>query len=157
MIPKKQRTPRLVRNRHTFEFVTQYPHGTSAINGYRRAARHFKLHFNREPLPVMIVDRIAPYIRISIPATRITGASRGLIRISRIKSAIAGCIISLIRTPAVAQSSAPRRKRSQSRFDLVQPNNPVSALRNVLSVRRYRKSEQLRDTLRGRERIPIGF
>ena len=29
--------------------MTQYPHGTSAINGYRRAARHFKFHTHADP------------------------------------------------------------------------------------------------------------
>lgn len=52
MTPKKRRTPRLLRNRHTFEFVTRYPHGTSAINGYRRAARHFKFHTLEDPTTV---------------------------------------------------------------------------------------------------------
>jgi len=49
MTPKKRRTPRLLRNRRTFEFVTRYPHGTAAINGYRRAARHFKFHTLEDP------------------------------------------------------------------------------------------------------------
>ena len=53
MTPKEDvDTPRLLRNRHTFEFVTRYPHGTSAINGYRRAARHFKYHALEDPTTV---------------------------------------------------------------------------------------------------------
>jgi len=52
MTPKKRRTPRLLRNRRTFEFVTRYPHGTAAINGYRRAARHFKFHTLEDPTTI---------------------------------------------------------------------------------------------------------
>ena len=49
MTPKKRRTPRLIRNRRTFEFVIRYPHGIAAINGYRRAARHFNFHTLEDP------------------------------------------------------------------------------------------------------------
>ena len=52
MTPRKQPTRRLVRNRHTFEFLVRYPHGTAAINGYRRAARHFKFHTLEDPTTV---------------------------------------------------------------------------------------------------------
>jgi hypothetical protein len=51
---KKNRKPgkpaaRLKRTRNTYEFCIRYPHGTSAINGYRRAARHFGLHTLEDP------------------------------------------------------------------------------------------------------------
>ena len=39
----RSRPPRLKRTKNTFEFFVRDPHGTSAINGYRRAARHFGL------------------------------------------------------------------------------------------------------------------
>jgi hypothetical protein len=39
----------LRRNATTFEFVVRYPHGTSAINGYRQAARHFGFHTLEDP------------------------------------------------------------------------------------------------------------
>lgn len=48
---KAQRT-RLQRNKDTYEFLVRYPHGTSAINGYRRAARHFGLHTLEDPATV---------------------------------------------------------------------------------------------------------
>jgi hypothetical protein len=34
----------LVRSRSRYELIVSYPWGTSAISGYRRAARHFGLH-----------------------------------------------------------------------------------------------------------------
>ena len=43
------RSPVLKRTRTTYEFFVRYPCGTSAINGYRRAARHFKLHTLEDP------------------------------------------------------------------------------------------------------------
>jgi hypothetical protein len=52
MIAKKRHTPRLLRNRRTYEFLIRYPHGTTAINGYRRAARHFKFHTLEDPTTV---------------------------------------------------------------------------------------------------------
>jgi hypothetical protein len=52
MTPKKRRNRRLIRNRNTFEFLTRYPNGTAAINGYRRAARHFKFHTLEDPTMV---------------------------------------------------------------------------------------------------------
>jgi hypothetical protein len=39
----------LKRDATTYEFIVRYPHGTSAINGYRRAARHFGLHTLEDP------------------------------------------------------------------------------------------------------------
>lgn len=48
---KAQRT-RLQRTKNAFEFLVRYPHGTSAINGYRRAARHFGLHTLEDPTTV---------------------------------------------------------------------------------------------------------
>jgi hypothetical protein len=39
----------LVRNARCFEFLVKYPWGTTAINGYRRAARHFGLHTIDDP------------------------------------------------------------------------------------------------------------
>jgi hypothetical protein len=51
MTSKKQ-TLHLRRSRRTFEFLVRYPHGISAINGYRRAARHFGLHTQEDPTTV---------------------------------------------------------------------------------------------------------
>ena len=47
--PKPSRSARLIRNRSIFEFLVRYPHGSSAIAGYRRAARHFGLHTKDDP------------------------------------------------------------------------------------------------------------
>jgi len=43
------RSKPLVRNARCFEFLVKYPWGTTAINGYRRAARHFGLHTIEDP------------------------------------------------------------------------------------------------------------
>ena len=46
---KTPRSAPLLRNRTTFEFLVRYPHGSTAISGYRRAARHFGLHTKEDP------------------------------------------------------------------------------------------------------------
>jgi hypothetical protein len=45
---KRRRAP-LKRTEDTYEFLVTYPHGGSAISGYRRAARHFGLHTREDP------------------------------------------------------------------------------------------------------------
>jgi hypothetical protein len=45
-------TRRLIRTRYVFEFFVRSPEGTSVINGYRRAARHFKLRTLEDPTTV---------------------------------------------------------------------------------------------------------
>lgn len=47
--PKQSRPTRLVRTKAVFEFIVRYPWGTSAINGYRKAARHFGFHTMEDP------------------------------------------------------------------------------------------------------------
>ena len=47
---RRGRAPRLKRTRTTYEFFVRDPCGTSAIRGYRRAARHFRLHTLEDPL-----------------------------------------------------------------------------------------------------------
>jgi hypothetical protein len=41
-----------MRNRTTFEFFVKYPWGTSAINGYRKACRHFGYRTLQDPTTV---------------------------------------------------------------------------------------------------------
>lgn len=59
----------LVRNARCFEFLVRYPWGSAAINGYRRAARHFGLHTMEDPAFEgsdayrMFVDRSASRLR----------------------------------------------------------------------------------------------
>jgi hypothetical protein len=43
------RQPKLERTRNTYEFLVRYPWGSSCMNGYRRAARHFGLHTLEDP------------------------------------------------------------------------------------------------------------
>jgi hypothetical protein len=56
LFPMKRKTPPkslarapLVRSREVFEFLVRDPYGSSAIAGYRRAARHFGLHTREDP------------------------------------------------------------------------------------------------------------
>lgn len=49
MIKPNGKTPRLLRDRNTFEFFVKDPWGTSAIHGYRRACRHFGYHTLDDP------------------------------------------------------------------------------------------------------------
>jgi hypothetical protein len=44
LVENTQTVPYTMPPRRTYEFLVRYPHGASAINGYRRAARHFGLH-----------------------------------------------------------------------------------------------------------------
>jgi hypothetical protein len=46
--PKHQRT-RLKRSARIFEFIVDYPHGTRAVAGYRKAARHFGWRTRDDP------------------------------------------------------------------------------------------------------------
>jgi hypothetical protein len=51
-MPKRRKNPgrgRLTRTRNTYEFIVQEPYGASAINGYRRAARHFGFRTLEDP------------------------------------------------------------------------------------------------------------
>lgn len=46
---RDSRTRALRRDERTYEFFVRYPWGLSAINGYRRAARHFGLRTLEDP------------------------------------------------------------------------------------------------------------
>jgi hypothetical protein len=48
----KSQPARLKRTENRYEFLIRYPYGTSAVNGYRRAARHFGLHTLEDPTTV---------------------------------------------------------------------------------------------------------
>ena len=47
--PRRSPAPRLVRTRNVYEFIVRFPWGSSAISGYRRAARHFGFHTMEDP------------------------------------------------------------------------------------------------------------
>ena len=65
----------LTRDTRTYEFIVRYPHGTSAINGYRRAARHFGLH-TREDSTTIGSD--ATRLFVHRDAARLRAADRTL-------------------------------------------------------------------------------
>jgi hypothetical protein len=45
----KSKPRRLQRSADIFEFIVDYPHGTSALAGYRKAARHFGWRTREDP------------------------------------------------------------------------------------------------------------
>ena len=47
--PIKNRVAPLIRNKRVFEFYVRHPWGSTAIRGYKQAARHFNLHTLEDP------------------------------------------------------------------------------------------------------------
>jgi hypothetical protein len=47
--PAKSKPARLRRSERIFEFIVDYPHGTRAVAGYRKAARHFGWRTREDP------------------------------------------------------------------------------------------------------------
>ncbi|MGA7991637.1 MAG: hypothetical protein WCC53_09420 [Thermoanaerobaculia bacterium] len=81
MDTRRIRSTRLVRTSEIFEFLVRYPWGSSAISGYRRAARHFGFHTREDPTFEgsdayrVFVDKSAAALRRVVKALEIAYSS----------------------------------------------------------------------------------